>query len=115
MASRPWKWLVFFFTRPIRLSDLSAFVARIKPAPLPQPAPLPALATATTVPAQIEVLRPRPATTAPARAMASFDRPPARVASMLRPTLEVGVSEQPLDTLPADLRDELQRPATGRL
>ncbi len=110
MKSRLWQWLVFFFTRPISVSDLSALAARMKPPA--KPAPL--AVVAATAPASIDTVPTMPAP-APVRMMASFDARPS-VPSMFRPQLATGVvSEQPLDTLPADLRDELQRPNTGRL
>ena len=111
MKSRLWQWLAFFFTRPIRFSDLSALASRMKPSA--KPAPLPVVAAAA--PSSIDTVPTMPAP-AHVRMKASFDAVPSVVPSMFRPQLETGVvSEQPLDTLPADLRDELQRPSTGRL
>lgn len=111
MKSRLWQWLVFFFTRPIRVSDLSALASRMKPRA--KPAPLAEVAAAA--PASIDTVPTMPAPTR-ARRVARADAGPSVVASMFRPQLETGVvSEQPLDTLPAELRDELQRPSTGRL
>ena len=108
MTSRLRQWLVFFFTRPIRVSDLSALASRMKLRPEAGPSPMPPSAelieVQTTIPAPV---RERQAARVDAR------RPV--IPSMFRPQLEIGVSEQPLDTLPADLRDELQRPSTGRL
>jgi hypothetical protein len=115
MAFRPWRWLVFFFTRPIRLSDLSALAARLKPRPKPVSTPLPLPAEiAAVAAAPIEVPRSRPSPSRE-RPKPRTDAGPSAVSSIFHPQLEVGVSEQPLDTLPSDLRDELQRPSTGRL
>lgn len=107
MASRPWQWLVFFFTRPIRLSDLSTFAARMKRRP--EPASLPVASAAP-----IEVPSPRPSPVRE-RSAPRKESGPSVVSSMFYPELEIGVSEQPIDTLPAELRDELERPGTGRL
>ncbi len=108
MRSRLWQWLVFFFTRPIRFSDLSAIAIRMKPRPKVAPSPV----LPSTEPIEVPSSIPAPVRERkPARADARRAISP----SMFRPALEVGVSEQPLDTLPADLRDELQRPSTGRL
>ncbi len=117
MASRPLRWLVLFFTRPIRLSDFSAVANRLMPRPKSVPAPTP-LPIADTVPmaasaAPIEVPRSRPAQVRQPIA-ARKDAGPS-VSAMLRPDLGIGVSEQPIDTLPAELRDELQRPSPGGL
>ena len=107
MIPRLWQWLVFFFTRPVHFSDLSTFASRMKPkaktAPAPDVAAVPIVATSPTrsVPRERKV---------PGTGTAS-----AAVSSMFHPELEIGVSEQPLDTLPAELRDELQRPSTGGL
>lgn len=111
MASRPWHWLVFFFTRPIRLSDLSALAARMSPKPRAKAEAMPPEA-----PAEMPIEVPR------ARSVPSRERPAPwaqtkaqTASSMLRPELGIGVSELPFDTLPAALRDELQRPGTGHM
>ncbi|MEP7138327.1 MAG: hypothetical protein ABI745_01795 [Caldimonas sp.] len=111
MASRPWQWLVFFFTRPIRLSDLSALAARMSPKRRRAAEPLPPAAASA---APIEV--PRARSTLPSeRPALRVQAKPKGAASMFRPELGIGVSEQPFDTLPAELRDELQRPGSGRI
>ena len=111
MKSRLWQWLVFFFTRPIRLSDLSSLASRMMPRAKPGPLPL----VAAAAPASIDTVPTMPAP-ARARKTARAAAGPSIVPSMFRPELETGVvSEQPLDSLPAELRDELQRPSTGRL
>ncbi len=122
MAFRPRRWLVLFFTRPIHLSDFSALAHRLKPKPREKAAPEPVVPTViATVPSSepIELRRARPS---PVRAPGGVklatprkDAGPSVVPSMFHRELEIGVSEQPIDTLPAELRDELQRPSTGRL
>lgn len=108
MKSRLWQWLVFFFTRPIRFSDLSGLAGRMKPRTRAAPAPMPPSATPIEVQSSIPApVRERKTARVDARASAS--------PSMFRRELESGVSEQPIDTLPAELRDELQRPGTGLL
>jgi hypothetical protein len=92
------KWLVLFFTRPIRLSDLSALAARLKPSPRPD--------TSSGAAGDEEQERPRPR-------RAAGDARPSVPSSLLRPELEVAVTEQPIDTLPAELQEELVR-APGR-
>ncbi len=108
MKPRLWQWLVFFFTRPIRFSDLSSLAGRMKPRAKVAP---------TLVPVAGKPIEVKEAIPAPVRARSAprADAGPSIVSSMFHPELEVGVSEQPLDTLPAELRDELQRPSTGRL
>ena len=108
MKPRLWKWLIFFFTRPIRFSDLSALASRMKPRPKVAPPPAPPSAAPIDVPSSI----PAPVRE---RKTARVDARPSVASSMFHPKLEIGVSEQPFDTLPAELRDELQRPSTGRL
>ncbi len=108
---KPWRWLVFFFSRPIHFSDLSALVRRLKSRAKADPTP--AVATdAEQPPATL------PGKERKARAgdnPSGSDTRPSIVSSMFRPDLAIGVSEQPLDSLPADLQDELVRPSTGRL
>jgi hypothetical protein len=84
--------LVLFFTRPIRLSDFAP--GRRRPDPPDADDVEPAAAR-----------RERPARPRPVAPEARSDRVsglPAQAASV-----EVEVSEQPLDTLPAELQEEL--------
>jgi hypothetical protein len=111
---KPWQWLVFFFSRPIHFSDLSALARRFKPRPKADPTP----AAAADMPV---AKQPRVTSPVKERKARGSDNPtgsdtrPSSVSSMFHPELEIGVSEQPLDSLPADLQDELVRPSTGRL
>jgi len=106
MGQGPWRWVVLFFTRPIRLSDLKSFARppkrREKAVEPPEPAP------------RADELKPAPPrrrTAAPGPASA---RPP--VISLRAPALEVGgVSEQPLDSLPAELQSEFRNSSKGAL
>ena len=108
MRFRLWQWLVFFFTRPIRYSDVSALASRMKPRPKAAPSPV----TPSAAPIEVQSSLPAPVRE---RKTARRDARPSAAPSMFRPQLEIGVSEQPIDTLPAELRDELQRPSTVRL
>lgn len=110
MRPRLLQWLVLFFTRPIRLSDFSALASRLKPRPKADSAPASASASAAPIAAQ-------PAPSEPARKPKArgADARPSVVSSLFHPELEIGVSEQPLDSLPAELQDELVRPKSGRL
>ena len=53
MRSRLWQWLVFFFTRPIRFSDLSAIASRMKPRPKVAASPVPPSAEPIEVPSSM--------------------------------------------------------------
>ena len=108
MKPRLWQWLVLFFSRPVRFSDVSALARRLKPRAKADRLAEPVAA------APIEV-QPRSSARAIERKERAADTRPSIVSSMFRPELEIGVSEQPLDTLPAELQDELVRPSTGRL
>jgi hypothetical protein len=108
MIPRLWQWLVFFFTRPVHFSDLSMLASRMKPKAKAAPSPG-ATASAPIVVAAAAPSTPRERQVPRAVVASSV------VSSMFHPKLEIGVSEQPLDTLPAELRDELQRPSTGGL
>jgi hypothetical protein len=105
-----WRWLVFFFSRPIHFSDLSALARRFKPQPKAEPKP--ALAPAAE---EAATLRGKERKARAGGKPAGSDTRPSSASSMFHPELEIGVSEQPLDSLPADLQDELVRPSTGRL
>ena len=95
MGQGPWRWIVLFFTRPIRFSDLAALARPLKQRETTREPPDPMRAADA---AEDRPSLPR----APAEGSASA-RP--RTVS-LRDPLEVGISEQPLDTLPAELRSE---------
>jgi hypothetical protein len=109
MKPRPWQWLVLFFTKPIRFSDFAALAGRLKPRAKAEgraePAPA---ATIDVAPMPLSLARELK------RAVAADTRP-SGMSSMFHQELEIGVSEQPLDTLPAELRDELVRPSSGGL
>jgi hypothetical protein len=91
---KPWRWVVLFFTRPIHLADVKAFLR-----PLKRPAKAAVVGVkAAEEDAGASPPRPRPV------ASGAAARP--RVVSLRDPALEVGVSEQPLDTLPAELQSE---------
>lgn len=96
MGQGPWRWIVLFFTRPIHLSDLAALARPLKQREK-------AVKSLDRAPAADEAEAPpsRPRAVGPGSASG---RPPA--VSLRDPALEVGVSEQPLDTLPADLQSE---------
>ena len=115
MAFRPWRWLVLFFTRPIRLSDFALLAAWLKPRARPEPASAPAVVAVAPSAAATEV--PRWKSTLPPEEITASKRAsaPMPLAAMLQTELAIAVSEQPIDTLPAELREELQRPPTGRL
>ena len=108
MTIRLRQWLVFFFTRPIRLSDLSSLASRMTPRA--KVVPLPEATSAE--PIELKLAPPAPARK---RQAPRADVVPSAVLSVFRPVLEIGVSEQPIDTLPAELRDELRRPSSGHL
>ena len=108
MKPRLWQWLVLFFSRPIRFSDVSALARRLKPR-----AKADRLAAAESA-APVDAA-PKRSARVPERKAPAADTRPSIVSSMFHPELEIGVSEQPLDSLPAELRDELVRPSTGRL
>jgi hypothetical protein len=106
MGQGPWRWVVLFFTRPIRLSDLTALARplkqREKAAVVAKPAPVAEEAKAPPP-------RPRASAAGPGSA-----RP--QVVSLRAPALAVGgVSEQPLDTLPAELQNEFRNSGKGAL
>lgn len=95
-AMRPplFRWLVLFFTRPIHLSDFAVTwrLPRSKKKDDVEPDTVPGGALA------------KPRRSDPEAGAARTSRlPPDAVAA------EVDVSEQPLDTLPADLQEELLR------
>jgi hypothetical protein len=94
MRLGPLRWVVAFFTRPIHLSDVAALLR-----PLKRPAKQgPAVAKAAPVDDDADrPVRPR-------AKPSGAPRPP--VAPVRDPALDVAVSEQPLDTLPADLQSE---------
>lgn len=86
------RWLVLFFTRPIRLSDFAP--ARRRPDPQDADDVDPAAAR------RERLARPRPV--APEAGSERVSGLPVQAASV-----EIEVSEQPLDTLPAELQEEL--------
>ena len=93
MKLGPLRWVVAFFTRPIHLSDLAALLRSLKPREKAKTGP-----TQGTPDDDAErPARPRAQAAAGARPQATPIRDPA---------LDVAVSEQPLDTLPADLQSE---------
>ena len=94
MRPGPWQWVVLFFTRPVRVSDLAALASPFKRREKPVKA---------TAPPVIEVPEAPPSRPRVAAPASGAHRP--RAVSLRAPPLEVGgVSEQPLDTLPADLQ-----------
>lgn len=83
-------WVVMFFTRPVRLSDIAAVVRGLREKRS-------RLAAAATLASPIESrsrIRPEPSV--------ARDR-------WVETDPAVDVSEQPLDTLPAELRDEFHQ------
>jgi len=92
MRAGPLRWVVLFFTRPIHLSDIAAFLRPLKPRPKSSPVLVPAAVPDADRP-------PRP------RAKGDGSARP-QVASVRDPSLDTTVSEQPLDTLPAELQNE---------
>jgi len=88
----PWRWVVLFFTRPVHLSDVKGWLR-----PRRNEAAEVAVKAVEEL-ASIPPVRPHP----PFRTSAAPPRPLA----LRDPALEVGVSEQPLDTLPAELQSE---------
>jgi hypothetical protein len=86
------RWLVLFFTRPIRLSDFAPSRRR--------PDPREADDVEAAAARRERLATPRPV--APGAGSERVSRLPARAASV-----EIEVSEQPLDTLPAELQEEL--------
>ena len=105
-----WQALVFFFSRPIHFSDLAAVARRFRPRPKADPEPV-----VVQVAGQPTTLPGRERKASGGDKPTGSDTRPSIVSSMFRPELEIGVSEQPLDSLPAALQDELVRPGTGRL
>jgi hypothetical protein len=101
MKRGPLAWLVAFFTRPIRPADVSAVLRSLKPRLKARPrAP-----SAAPDDDRERTARPRPSPAGGARAPA---------APIRDNTFDVAVSEQPLDTLPAELQSEFgltSRPA----
>jgi hypothetical protein len=93
MRPRLVQWIVLFFTRPIRLSDVAALLRRVKPVGRKA-------AAADTIPAE-------PAANPKPRRPEKAGEARATSPSLLHTDLEVSVSEQPLDTLPAELQSEL--------
>jgi len=95
----PWRWVVLFFTRPIHLSDVTAL---LRPLKRPEKA---AVVEAKPVEEAVSAPPARPRPVAPSVAA----RP--RLVALRDPALEVGVSEQPLDTLSAELQSEFDTAA----
>jgi hypothetical protein len=87
MQPGPWRWIVLFFTRPIRLADLKATAGAFKPRPK----------SATLPVAEAEE---------PARRSPSGPRATTAAAVVRDAAADLAVSEQPLDTLPAELQSE---------
>jgi hypothetical protein len=104
MAVGPWRWVALFFTRPIQVSDLAAFVRSLKRRDKP------ATAIAAAPADEDDLAASRPRTRTPVSAAARLRGFPLR-----DPALDVGVSEQPLDTLPAELQSEFRSSGRGRL
>lgn len=93
MQPGPLRWIVLFFTRPIHIADVKSFLRALKP----RPKPAAVAAAEPDKPAERRPSRPRPAGSDAAR--------PAGVAAR-DTSMDVAISEQPLDTLPADLQSE---------
>ena len=94
MRAGPWQWVVLFFTRPVRVSDSGR--AR---------APVQAPRKAGRSDCSAGDRGSRGAAVAATRRRAGIGRSRPRVVSLRAQPLEVGgVSEQPLDTLPAELQ-----------
>ncbi len=106
MAVGPWRWVVLFFTRPIHVSDLTAFARPLKRRAKPATAVAAAAAAADDDAAPVS----RPRTRAPVSAAVRLRGVPLR-----DPALDVGISEQPLDTLPAELQSEFRSSVRGML
>jgi hypothetical protein len=104
MAVGPWRWVVLFFTRPIQLSDLAAFMRPLKRRDKTATAIAAAPDDDDDTPAS------RPRTRTPVSAAVRLRGVPLR-----DPALDVGVSEQPLDTLPAELQSEFRSSGRGTL
>jgi hypothetical protein len=106
MGQGPWRWVVLFFTRPIALSDLTALA---RPLRRREKATVGAKPAAPADEVESRPSRPRSSTPGPGSAQP-------RVISLRAPALEVGgVSEQPLDTLPAELQSEFRNSGKGAL
>ena len=104
--SGPVRWVVLFFTRPIHFSDVGNFVRKLKQRR--RDAAAAAAVAATTVALARPKRRAEAPDSLPAKARARAASGAIRAApATLRDKLDVGVSEEPADTLPADLRDEL--------
>ena len=99
MRIAPWRWLVIFFTKPIHLADLFAFLRSRRKAAVP-----PSREPETETVRRRAPEKPRPAAAGPEVRVAwpALDSKPG-----------MDVSEQPMDTLPGDLRDELLRAVAG--
>jgi hypothetical protein len=93
------RWLVFFFTRPIRLSDFASILRRREPKEEDDDESTPVSRERMARPRQVE----------PGTASARVSGLPEHPAS-----IEIEVSEQPLDTLPAELQEELLLPERAR-
>ena len=105
MRPGPWQWVVLFFTRPVRVSDLAALARPFKRREKPVEATAPPVIEVPEAPPS------RPRVVAPA---SGAPRP--RVVSLRAQPLEVGgVSEQPLDTFPAELQSEFRNSSKGAL
>ena len=92
MRGGPLGWVIAFFTRPIRLSDLSAVMRSLKPR-----AKAASEAEQGSGSAREHAAQPR-------SQAAGGPRP--QVAMVRDTSLDVAVSEAPLDTLPAELQSE---------
>jgi hypothetical protein len=84
------RWVVLFFSRPVRLADGVAFVRRLRPGPKPAPSDEDSNAP------------PRPALVKKSLGETDQDR-----WRDLDPAVQV--SEESLDTLPVELQEELTR------
>lgn len=98
MRLGPLRWVVLFFTRPVRLSDVAALSRLFKPR-----AKSSAEAGAVLGERARGPLRQSPERSAPRHGFPTLDQS----------SQGVDVSEQPLDTLPADLQVALLVPAAN--
>lgn len=92
MRPRLLRWVVFFFRRPVRLADFAVLLRLFRSHPK---------GSAETS------AEPREPAPEPLRKLPGKAATPGRLPAVSEPPLGVDVSEQPLDTLPAELQVEL--------
>ena len=99
MQPRLVHWVVLFFTRPVHWSDAKAVLGRFEPRARRK--------------AAADAMRDEPVAR-PARPVVQMSAAQAVVASLDYSAQDMAVSEQPLDTLPAELQLELASMTAGR-